>query len=242
MHFLYIDDSTERPVNIFSAICVPCEHWNEVFEGLKLWRRHLKDVHGIPLDYELHARKFLSGRGTAGVVGGLSRHKRAQIFHRSFKVTNWLNKQYGVTVFNVCNSDDHQYQAFERLLNRIERTMESRNSFAHLICDEGKEDQYTSLVRRMRVHNRIPSRYGTWKDGSLTKNIPLKRIIEDPQFKQSHKSYFIQQADFTAYGLLRQEMPTPRIKRYGSHKSFSVLSSETLELVCNRRDPQGVIR
>jgi len=241
MHFLYIDDSTERPINIFSAVCVPCEQWNQVFDRIKRWRKHLRDVHGIPLNYELHARKFLSGRGTAGVVGGLSRHKRAQIFHTSFKVANWL-QECGVSVFNVCNAEDNQYRAFERLLNRIDRTMKARNSFAHLICDEGKEDQYTSLVRRMRVHNHIPSKYGTWEDGSATKNIPLKQIIEDPQFKQSHKSYFIQMADFMAYGLLRQETPTPRIKRYGSHKSFSVLSGDTLELVCNKNDPQGVIR
>lgn len=241
MHFLYIDDSTERPVNIFSAICVPCEQWNEVFDRLKRWRKHLKDVHGIPLNYELHARKFLSGRGTASAVRTISRHQRAQIFHSSFKVTNWLN-ELGVTTFNVCNADDDQYRAFERLLNRVDRTMLARKSYAHLICDQGKEDQYTKLVRRMRVHNHIPSRFGTWTDGSSTKNIPLERIIEDPQFKESHKSYFIQLADFTAYGLLRQERPTPRIKRYGSHKSFAALKPDTLELVCNRKDAQGVIR
>ena len=102
MHFIYIDDSTERPVNIFSAICVPCEQWNEVFERLKRWRKHLKDIHGIPLNYELHARKFLSGRGTASAIKEISRHQRAQIFHSSFKVTNWLN-EVGISVFNVCN-------------------------------------------------------------------------------------------------------------------------------------------
>lgn len=241
MHFIYIDDSTERPINIFSAVCVPCNQWYEVFERLKKWRKHLRDVHGIPLDYELHARKFLPGRGAASSLGILSRYKRAQIFHTSFKVTNWLN-ECGVTIFNVCNADDDQYRAFERLLNRIDGTMKARDSFAHLVCDQGKEHQYTSLVRKMRVHNHIPSQYGTWNDGAATRNIPLKRIIEDPQFKESHKSYFIQLADFSAYGLLRQERPTPRIKRYRSHKSFGTLNTETLETVCNRSDPQGVIR
>jgi len=241
MHFIYIDDSTERPTNIFSAVCVPCDQWFEVFDRLKRWRKHLKDTHGIPLNYELHARKFLSGRGVAGNLQSLSRHKRAQIFHKSFQVTNWLN-ECGVTVFNVCNDDDNQYRAFERLLNRIDKTMGARKSYAHLICDQGKEDQYTSLVRKMRVHNYIPSKYGAWDGGATTKNIPLKRIIEDPQFKESHKSYFIQMADFTAYGLLRQEKPTPRIRRHGSHKSFSVLKADTLETVCNPSDPQGIIR
>lgn len=241
MHFIYIDDSTERPINIFSAVCVPCDQWNAVFERLKKWRKHLRDIHGIPLNYELHARKFLSGRGSVNKLRVLSRYQRAQIFHTSFKMTNWLN-DCGVTVFNVCNADDNQYRAFERLLNRVDRTMLARKSFAHLICDQGKEVQYTSLVRKMRVHNHIPSRYGTWDDGGKAKNIPLQRTIEDPQFKESHKSYFIQLADFTAYGLLRQERPTPRVKRYRSHLSFGVLNADTLETVCNPGDPQGVIR
>ncbi len=241
MHFIYIDDSTERPRHIFSAISIPCENWNTVFSRVKKWRKHLYEVHQIPMDYELHATSFLSGRGTGGHQLNLSRHKRAQIFHTSFKVINWLN-ECGVTVFNVCNAQDNQYRAFERLLNRIDRTMKTKESFAHLICDEGKESQYTSLVRRMRVHNHIPSKYGVWTDGSTTKNIPLQHIIEDPQFKQSHRSYFIQLADFVALGLLRQEAPTPRHKRYGSHKSFAVLNKDTLELACNPRDNQGIIR
>lgn len=240
MHFIYIDDSTERPTNIFSAMCVPCNNWNAVFSRMKRWRSHLRDTFGIPMNYELHAAEFLSGRGSAGMLGQLSRHKRAQIFHTSFRVTNWLN-ELGVTLFNVCNRDDDQYRAFERLLNRINRTMQARSTFAHLICDEGKEHQYRSLVRRMRVHNHIPSRYGLWDDGAATRNITLDRILEDPQFKQSHQSYFIQHVDFMAYGLLRREHPTPRIKRYGSHKSFNQLD-QCLERVCNRSDPYGVIR
>tara|TARA_R110002074_G_scaffold288548_1_gene460228 strand:- start:329 stop:1057 length:729 start_codon:yes stop_codon:yes gene_type:complete len=242
MHFLYIDDSTERPVNIFSAICVPCDQWYEVFGVIKGWRKHLLKVHGIPMNYELHAQQFLSGRGAAGSLKTISRHKRAQIFHTSFKMLNYLNQKHGVTIFNVCNADDNQYRAFERLLNRVDRTMLARNSFAHLICDQGKEDQYTALVRKMRVHNHIPSQFGGWNDGGTTKNIPFRRIIEDPQFKESHKSYFIQAADFSAFGLLRQERPTARLKRHRAHKSFGILTAETLETVCNKSDPQGVIR
>ena len=223
MHFIYIDDSTDRPRNVFSAICVPCAQWNDAFDGIKRWRGHLRDVHGIPLRYELHAQQFLSGRGSASDRFTLSRHKRAQIFHKAFAVSEWLGRTAGVTAFNVCNADDNQYRAFERLLNRINRTMQARNSYAHLICDEGKERQYTALVRRMRVHNHIPSRFGTWDDGSLTKNIPLDRIIEDPQFKESHRSYFIQHADFMAFGLLRRKslrlrssgtVPTSRLIRW----------------------------
>ena len=240
MHFVYIDDSCERPRYIFSAICVPCNQWNEAFARLQKWRKHLKDVHGIPTSYELHAQEFVSGRGSASQIGTISRHRRAQIFHRGVSITNWLNLS-GVTVFNVCNTDDDQFKAFERLLNRINRTMKARDSYAHLICDQGKEDQYTKLVRKMRVFNPIPSKFGAWADGHGTKNITIERIIEDPQFKSSSKSYFIQQADFIAFALLRRENPTSRIKRHGLHKTFDELN-ECLETACSPNDPKGVIR
>lgn len=241
MHFIYVDDSTDRPRNVFSGLCVPCAQWNLAFENLKRWRIHLRDVHSIPLRYELHAQQFLSGRGSASAGFTLTRHKRAQIFHKSFAVTKWLGRTAGVSLFNVCNADDDQYRAFERLLNRINRTMQARNSYAHLICDEGKEQQYIALVRRMRVHNFIPSRFGSWDNGSPAKNIPLDRVIEDPQFKASHRSYFIQQADFMAFGLLRREIPTPPIRRYGAHKSFDQMD-DCLEKSCNRNDSKGIIR
>jgi hypothetical protein len=76
--------------------------------------------------------------------------------------------------------------------------MGSRQTYAHLICDQGKELQYTTLVRKMRVLNYIPSKFGGWETGQPSKNIPIERIIEDPQFKDSKSSYLIQQADFIA--------------------------------------------
>lgn len=247
LYIIYIDDSGQidenNPANssyIFSAIAVPYQKWNEAFERIKDWRKHLRDVHGIPVTYEMHAHKFISGRGSMGSLQQISRHKRAQIFHTSFKVTEWLTG-LGVRSFNVCHKGP-QDRAFERLLNRINRTMDSWDSSAMLICDEGKEHQYTRMVRRMKVFNHIPSNQGAWAStGSSTKNIPLDRIIEDPIFKNSAASYFVQQADLMAYGLLRREFPTPKMRRYGAHKSFNVLDKSVV-LECNKKDPKGVIR
>lgn len=241
MHFVYIDDSTERPRHIFSAIAIPTDRWNEVFAALKAWRTELRDQDGIPLRYELHARKFISGRGTAGALGVITRHRRARIFDSAFSFGASM-EPFGVRSMNVCLGNDRQDWAFERLLNRINRTMEAWGSHAHLICDEGKEDFYVKMVRRMRVHNLIPSNKGVWIDtGRQVKNIPLNRIIEDPQFKSSARSYFIQLADFYAYGVLRRERPTKANKRYGIHKSLEKLAPIVVR-ECNPNDPLGIIR
>src|SRR5947209_16595933 len=100
MHFVYIDDSSDRPTHVFSAVCIPCDRWNDVFAGIRRWRTSLREVHNIPLKHELHAQEFISGRGSASTFQGLSRHKRAQIFFTSMKVTNWLARHWNVSVFN----------------------------------------------------------------------------------------------------------------------------------------------
>lgn len=240
MHFIYIDDSTDRPANVFCGLAIPHRQWNIAFEYIKKWRIHLRDTHGIPLGAEIHSTSFLSGRGSAGTLSHLSRHRRAQIFHKYFEVVEFMSR-WDVRVFSVCNTDDDQYRSFERLLNRINRTMLAWDSFAHLICDEGKERQYTAMVRRMRVHNPIPSNQGQWPNGGVIKNIPIERIIEDPQFKNSNKSYFIQTSDILAFGLLRREFPTPKARQQRIHKSFEQLNT-TLTRECSRSDPLGIIR
>jgi hypothetical protein len=96
-------------------------------------------------------------------------------------------------LFNAVGAAKDDEQAFEWLLNRINRTMHSWETGAILICDQGKELAYRRLRRRMGVHNPIPSMFGFWAEsGGLTKNIPLDRVVEDLVFKDSRQSYFIQ--------------------------------------------------
>lgn len=236
MHFIYIDDSGEGRRKIFSAIAVPVRYWNDVFQRVKHWRQDLHIQHGIPLNYELHATKFVRGRGRG--ASGLRR--RSAIYFDTFRL---LNELPGVGVFNVCFDNGNTARAFERLLNRINRTMKAKGSYAHLICDEGDEAKYTKMYRRMRVMNQIPSAYGTWAhSGKQTDNIPLDRIIEDPAFKQSENSYFIQLADFVAYGLLQKEIGGCSGNPHGIQKAFDTLKPYRFVQVANPRDPNGVIR
>jgi hypothetical protein len=70
----------------------------------------------------------------------------------------------------------------------------------------------------------VGSQYGAWEDGSSYKNIPNHRLIEDPIFKPSHQSYFLQAADFIAFALLKSEVPpTPHVAKYGLDDTYSRL-------------------
>jgi hypothetical protein len=99
----------------------------------------------------------------------------------------------------------------------------------------------------MRVYNPIPSNVGIWKDtGQATRNITLDRFLEDPFFKESRSSnfiqladFFIQLADFIAYALLRMERPIPSRTSLGYDQMYSVLDAIVFK-ECNRNDPRGL--
>ncbi len=146
-----------------------------------------------------------------------------------------------LSILNAVFPTNQMEWAYERMINRLNRTMEARDDNTLLFFDEGNENWITKLIRKMRVFNPIPSDRGTWDTGSRIRNLPTARIIEDPVFKDSAHSYFIQLCDFCSYSLLRRESPTERARRYGIDRAFSRLSP-VLFRQANRRDTEGIIR
>ncbi len=240
MHVFYIDGSQDGHYYTFSALGVPELAWRDVHQAVADYRKRLRDEHGIFIRKELHATKFLSGRGRPSKEH-LGLERRADIFRHALRFVADL-RRFDCLLFNSALSD--QQWAFERLLNRINRTMQRdvRDDRAMLICDEGSEWEYTKLVRRLGVYNPIPSQYGAWRDtGEATKNITLDRIVEDPLFKQSHRSTTIQLVDFCAYALLRQDRQLRAKNALGLHEAFKLLEPVCFK-AANRKDPLGVIR
>jgi len=78
MHLIYVDDSYEKPFQIYSAIAIPAESWRVCFSRIQEWRRALKLTDGILITKEFHATDFVAGRGRLGpqVVG---KYRRSQI-------------------------------------------------------------------------------------------------------------------------------------------------------------------
>lgn len=238
MHLIYMDDSRDEQLCVFSALCIPAHEWRESFERVRQFRRDLKQNYGIYVYTELHAWKFVSGRGHRS-TRVVTKWERCQIFQEALKLVANLQ---GARLFNACFPHKQDEVAFERLLNRVERNLKESDSLAILISDEGREAAYTRLARRMQRYNPIPSAYGAWADtGRSTKNIPLTRIIEAPFFKDSSQSYFIQLVDFCAYALLRGKRPVESKNRYALEKAFDLLKP-ILVTEATRKDSNGIIR
>ncbi len=108
-----------------------------------------------------------------------------------------------------------------------------------IVCDEGKN--YDNLKRRLGIHNYIKSKYGGWQQGSVAKNIPADRIIEDIVYRESKRSAFIQAADACAYALLRRERPLASKTALGLDQSFFILDKIMVKKAY-ASDPYGIIR
>jgi len=277
VRFFYVDESYDDLKYCLSAIAIRHSDWKECFDIVREHRINLKKDYGIYLRKEIHARDLISGRGRIS-LNPITKWQRSRIFQG---LLNLIATLPNVMVFNVCLSTadhtDPQMTAWDRLINRVERTMlelerielpvrrglydrattqmGSRDgdeidrrlniyrSRAVILADEGREIEITRALRKMHVFNPIPSRLGGWESGQYTKNITTDRIIEDPVFKDSARSYLTQLADCAAFALLKREVPpTPLIQKYGIDNMFD----NTLRGVCYKKaainEPLGIVR
>jgi len=237
MHICYMDDSGDSSARAFSLISIPVEHWKTGFATLKKFRQELRASDGIFIRKELHATKFLSGRGYISEKH-IPLERRVEIY---FQCLAMIGKLPEVRLFNAIDKPDSEDFLFERLLNRLNRAMKEWNSYAVIVSDEGKD--YTRLARRMAVFNPIPSQFGWWAGGAAQKNIVVDRLIDDLFYRKSHDSYFIQAADFCAYALLRSERQLASKNALGLHKAFDQLIP-ICQTQCYAKDPRklGIIR
>jgi hypothetical protein len=121
--------------------------------------------------------------------------------------------------------------------------LESYRARAVIIADEGRERDITKVFRKMNVFNPIPSQFGVWPSGQSTRNITTERIIEDPVFKASFASYFVQLADCVAFALLKREVPpTPNVVKYNIQEMFDDAISAACFKPASPRDPCGIVR
>ena len=200
MYLVYIDESYDEEYFAYSALFVPAFEWREVFNEIYKWRYELFERYGIETEYELHSTKFVRGEGEPRKI--FDKHKRAQMFNSFFKV---FDNTAGLSVINGISFKHKRHALFEYMLNRIDRALTEKNAYGILICDEGDEKKLVSIQRRMRINNHIQYQANT---DEIT-IVSLNRIIEDPLFKTSDSSFFIQITDMMAYALLRSEHPTP---------------------------------
>ena len=231
---------------IFSATCCfltssPSQSFASR-SSLQQFRKSLRVSDGIYTTKEFHAAKFTSGRGRLGRKGkGVSQQRRCGLFNETLEFIATFPDIHLLNAFRT-GGHSEKLPLLERLLNRTHTAVQNWGSTAVLMFDEGDSRKITRLSRKLSVFNPIKSKFGSWPDGKEFKNFPLAGFLEDPVFRISRTSSFIQSADFCAYALFQKEKPTPSRAQFGLNQSVESKLGELCVLAANPQDRFGIIR
>jgi hypothetical protein len=252
MYLMYVDESGDCGLQnsptryvILTGLVVHELRWRPCLGQLIAFRQRIKAKFGLRLREELHAARMLTRPGD---LVRIKRNDRLAII-RAF-----ADQIAGMTDLNLINvvvdkeakppDTDVFGIAWRALVQRFENTIGHRN-FAGpanaderglLFPDRTDDKKLTALVRKMRRFNPVPNRTDL---GPGHRNLPLQTVIEDPSFRDSEHSYFIQAVDCAAFLLYQRLVPSLYIKKNSGQNYFARLDPVLCKVVAPR-DPWGM--
>ena len=194
------------------------KQWNHIFSRIKAFRHYINNEYGIQLHKELHATKFVNGRGQFSKIVG--KYQRAEVFRLCLKT---LANESNTGIHTFSSITDMPDRSLERILTRIHNTAEHNDYYALTFFDSGNEISTQKTLRKMRVINYIPSKFSGLYGEPITKNVPITRIIADSMFIDSVKDYMIQVVDFIAYAVKTMYEPSSNAIKYDLQDSYRIL-------------------
>ena len=251
---MYVDESGDSGmVNspsryfVLSGLIVHELRWHTYLDTLIQFRRTLKQPYGLRLREEFHAAAMISRPGD---LVRIPRHNRlAMLRHFADCMSN-------MTEFSVINvvvnkqGKGPDYDVFDMawrvLIQRFENTLSHHNfpgprnpdDRGLLLCDNTDERRVRDLMRKMRRFNPIPHHPTYPATGH--RNVPLVSLVEDPNFRDSAHSYFIQAVDLVAYLLYQRVAPCNYMRRNSGQNYFSRLGP-VLCRHASTKDPEGIV-
>ena len=253
MYLMYVDESGDiglvnSPTRYFVLVGVVLHElrWEQTRDTLHQCRQMLRQRFGFKLREELHASVMLT---KPGELARIPKHERLEILrlHTDTLATMpdlslicvVVNKQGKPADYDVFG---HAWQA---LIQRFENTLAHRNfngpknpdDRGMLFPDRTDDKKLNALLRKMRVFNPVPNQPGY---GAGYRNLAMRSVIEDANFRDSAHSWFIQAADVAAYMLYQQLAPSSFMRRKAGQNYFNRLDP----IICKVASPRtgGVVR
>ncbi len=256
MYLMYVDEAGDpgllqagSPTRYFvlSGLVVHELRWQQNLDALIDFRRRMRNKFGLKLREEIHSARMFN---RPGALARIPKNDRLAII-RAF--THEVASLPDVSVINVvvdkANHNppyDPMVMAWRILIQRFENTMSYRHfpgpanpdDKGMLIPDFTATKKVRGLLRQMRRFNYIPHQP---QYGPGSRNLLLARMVEDPNFKDSGESFFIQTVDLVTFLLYQKLAPSNYIRSKGAQNHFDRLSP-ILCRYASASDPQGIVR
>ena len=252
MYMMYVDESGDVGLNgsptryfVLTGVVIHELRWKQTQEELLQFRRDLKLKFGLRLRDEIHASPLISRPGD---LARIPKQHRLEILRR---YADKLASMPHVSLINVVVDKEAKAQgtdvfelAWKALIQRFENTIAHQNfpgpknsdDMGLLFPDMSDAKKLNGLLRKMRAHNPVPN---AMTNGY--RNLLVRHVIEDANFRDSAHSYFIQSVDVAAYLLYQQLSPSAYMKKKSGHNYFGRMTS-ILCKAATPRDAQGIVR
>lgn len=241
---MYVDESGDSGHSTaitsyytLSGLLIFSEHWNDIFKNVKKFRKNFKKKYGLTLKGEIHATDIWRNVGDFKGLN-LTYANRLHIFQ---DISYFIRKSLEATIINISINKSSVGEekninrlAWNLLIQRFENFILENNRLGIIVADVGNIKLIRGLLRKMRVYNPIPSRYKGYR------NKPIINIIEDPFFRRSRYSYFIQLTDIIAYLVRLRHDATMKQKQYKLHKLFKRMKPR-FNLQASLKDNYGIV-
>lgn len=254
MYLMYVDESGDcglvnSPSRYFvlTGLVVHEMRWRPYLDQLITFRRQIKQQFGLRLREEIHASEMVNKPGNLVRIKRYDRLAILRLFADELTTMSDLNLiNIVVDKRGKPASYDVFTKAWQALIQRFENTINHHNFPGSANPDEGgmifpdhtDDKKLTQLLRQMRRYNPVPNQtiYGPGY-----RNLMLTKIVEDPNFRDSGHSYYIQAADLAAYLLYQHLSPNSYMKRKAGSNYFLRLYPILCKVV-SPKDPQGIVR
>lgn len=254
MYLMYVDESGDsgminsptRYYFVLTGLVIHELRWQTNLEQIVSFRGRMRDEFGLRVREEIHAAAMIN---KPGGLGRIKRNDRLTII-RGF--ANELAKMNDLNIINVVVDKqgkavdyDPFTMAWKVLTQRFENTLSYQNfpgptnpdDRGMLFADHTDDKKLMQLLRQMRRYNPVPNQ-PTF--GLGYRNLVLTSIIEDPNFRDSEHSYFVQAADVAAFLLYQRLAPSSYVRRKSGQNYFRRLDS-VLCKVASLSDPDGIV-
>lgn len=228
MYFCYTDESGDCGVYdadhpeksgsryfILSGLILPSKNWKTCLETLKAYRKLIARQAYLPYDVEFHCSDMIDTHKTKAYTQ-ISVPDRWKLIS-GFAET--IGQYGGFSIIcvaidksrNVSDPQTYMTEAVTNLYISYDQFLKANKENGILFFDRANEKHITTHARKL---------LGTGSGGMTIPGVRIGWVVEDPIFRTSADSIFIQAADVIAYTLKEKEFPQASRKKFNADKIF----------------------
>jgi len=228
MYFCYIDESGDggayhasQPDKsgskyfILGGLIVPAKNWKASLDILKSFKKRIAHQGYLPYDVEFHCSELIDPHKIKEYTAIPTRDKWMLI--EEFAETIGLHGSFSIICVVIDKTittippDEYLTEALTRMYMGFDEFLKTKEDNGLLLFDRASEKHISTHARKL---------LGTGSSGVTIPGVRIGWIIEDPIFRVSADSIFIQSADVIAYSLKEKEFPVTAKKKYNADKIF----------------------